>query len=302
MPQTSGYAGYGGYGMTYDGGGNIDNTMWTQVGHHDTVAPNAIGGTQPRSIYSSYLMFKWNATTDDTNGIGVFRYEVYRDGGLLGYVTPGTYNIATQYTDATAAPGSTHTYELDAVDFHGNASTQTSFTVTLPPASFPDPRRTGVRTAGSYWGGGGEQIDTLSGNLNFALPLVKAQGRNGAAIPVGLVYNSQNWRQDSGVNWQLGSDVGFGFGWQMLVGSVVPYYAAYPSGVDHYVYTDSTGAQYRLDQNNGSNVWGSTQGIYVWFDATANILHFKDGSFWVMGCTSGGEEADAGTMYLSSII
>jgi hypothetical protein len=128
-------------------------------------------------------------------------------------------------------------------------------------------------------------------------PLVKPQGRNGAAIPVGLVYNSQNWRQDSGVNWQLGSDVGYGFGWQMLVGSVVPYYAAYPSGVDHYVYTDATGAQYRLDQNNGSNVWGSTQGIYVWFDANTNILHFRDGSFWVMGCTSGGEEADAGTMY-----
>ena len=127
--------------------------------------------------------------------------------------------------------------------------------------------------------------------------LVKPQGRNGVGVPVNLVYNSQNWRQDSGVNWQLGSDVGYGFGWQMLVGSVVPYYAAYPNGVDHYVYTDSTEAQYRLDQNSGTNVWGSTQGIYVWFDATSNILHFRDGWFWVMGCTSGGEEADAGTMY-----
>jgi hypothetical protein len=27
------------------------------------------------------------------------------------------------------------------------------------------------------------------------------------------------------------------------------------------------------------------------------LLHFKDGTFWTMGCTSGGTEADAGTMY-----
>ena len=115
-------------------------------------------------------------------------------------------------------------------------------------------------------------------------------------MPVNLVYNSQNWRQDSGVNWQLGADTGYGYGWKALIGSITPYYTSYWSGVDHYVFTDSTGAEYRLDQNSG-DVWGSLQSIYVWFDATAGRLHFKDGSFWQMGATSGGTEFDAGTMY-----
>jgi len=46
-------------------------------------------------------------------------------------------------------------------------------------------------------------------------------------------------------------------------------------------------------------VWSSTEGIYMWYDTTANParLYFPDGSFWVMGSTSGGTEQDAGTMY-----
>ena len=126
-----------------------------------------------------------------------------------------------------------------------------------------------------------------------------AQGRTGWKVPVGLVYNSQNWRQDNGVNWKLGNDVGFGYGWQMLIGSITPYYTNLWGGVDHYVYTDSTGAQYRLDHNS-SGIWtSSSQSVYVWLDTTVNPnrLHFKDGSFWVMGSTSAGMEQDAGAMY-----
>jgi hypothetical protein len=131
-------------------------------------------------------------------------------------------------------------------------------------------------------------------------PENRRRGRNGWSVPVGLTYNSQNWRQDSGVNWQLGYDVGYGFGWKMLIGSITPYYVNFWSGVDHYVYTDGTGAEYQLNVNNG-NVWSSTQGNYVWFDATANVLHFKDGTFWVFGRASGGLEADAGTLYPTTI-
>ena len=155
----------------------------------------------------------------------------------------------------------------------------------------------GVFRTGSYWGGGGEQIDTLSGNSNFSVPMVTAQGRTGWSVPVGLSYNSQNWRQDSGTNWNLGTDVGFGYGWRMQIGSITPYYnLGWTSGVDHYTFTDSTGAEYRLDQQSGT-VWSSAQGIYVWFDSSTNILHFNNGTFWVMGSVSGGNEQDAGTMY-----
>jgi hypothetical protein len=39
------------------------------------------------------------------------------------------------------------------------------------------------------------------------------------------------------------------------------------------------------------------EAIYVYYDSSAQLLHFRDGSFWVMGCVSSGEEQDAGTLY-----
>ena len=108
-----------------------------------------------------------------------------------------------------------------------------------------------------------------------------------------------NWRQENGVNLKVGGDVGYGFGWQMQIGSITPYSSGTPgtTAIDRYVYSDGTGAQYRLDVNN-NGVWSSSsQSVYVWFDANANRLHFRDGTFWVMGCTSSGGEADADTMY-----
>jgi hypothetical protein len=49
-------------------------------------------------------------------------------------------------------------------------------------------------------------------------------------------------------------------------------------------------------------VWSSSsQSVYVWFDANANRLHFRDGTFWAMGCTSSSGEADADTMYPTTV-
>jgi hypothetical protein len=48
-----------------------------------------------------------------------------------------------------------------------------------------------MRSTGSYWGGAGEQIDLLSGNLNFTLPLVRAMGRGGWGVTFAASYNSQ---------------------------------------------------------------------------------------------------------------
>jgi hypothetical protein len=52
---------------------------------------------------------------------------------------------------------------------------------------------------GELLGGGGEQIDLLSGNLNFTLPLVRPQGRGGTGVTLALNYNSQNWWKDGRV-------------------------------------------------------------------------------------------------------
>ncbi len=67
-------------------------------------------------------------------------------------------------------------------------------------------------------------------------------------------------------------------------------------GIGEYIFTDATGAEYHLNQNS-SGIWTSRESIYVSYNANTNTVHFNDGSFWVMGCTSAGTEWDGGTMY-----
>ena len=129
-----------------------------------------------------------------------------------------------------------------------------------PPSSTFDPRRVGIMALGAYWGAAGEQIDTLSGNLNFTLPLVKAMGRNGWSANFGLSYNSQLWRQDLAATWKLGRDVGYGFGWRFQAGSLTPYWQD-PWTIHHYLFVDSTGAEYRLGVHSpDGQVWSSQEG------------------------------------------
>jgi hypothetical protein len=233
--------------------------------------------------------FQWQGSTDGDSGSGVFIYNVMRNGVWLGCAsTPA-------FTDRTAAAGQTYNYLVYSTDRHGNHSETQPVTVVTPAAGSRDPRRTGVRPAGTYWGGAGEQIDLQSGNVNFTLPLVTAMGRNGKKVTFALSYNSQNWRKDAGGVWKLGRDVGYGFGWKLLAGSVTPYYIDYWT-VHHYVFTDSSGADYRLDVNT-NGVWTSREGIYLRYETATNRLYFTDGGFWQMDALSQGVEEDAGTRY-----
>jgi hypothetical protein len=145
----------------------------------------------------------------------------------------------------------------------------------------------------------GEQVDVRSGNLNYSYPLLTAVSR-GLSVPLALTYNSQNWRLDqNGNNWNLGMDNGAGYGWQLQIGSITPYYSS-PWDVAFYVFRDATGAEYRLDQDN-NGIWTSKDSIYVSFDDQWDILYFNDGSQWGMWNTSGSPELDAGTMYPTRI-
>jgi RHS repeat-associated protein len=188
-----------------------------------------------------------------------------------------------------------------AIGSGGNAGLQTKGTWIVEPAdptpdTVGDPRRIGVHPTGSYWGAAGEQIDLLSGNLNVTIPLLKPLSRGGWGVNFALSYNSQLWREDStGTTIEI-PDVGYGLGWRLQAGSLLPVYAGNPSQLNHFVYSDATGAQYRLDQNTG-NVWTSLEGVYVSYDANATRLYSPDGTFWVMGAQSSAGEPDAGTLY-----
>ncbi len=269
------------------------------MGPLDTVAPNAISsGSIGISTFTNHVDLSWPATTDDASGTGVYNYQVWRNGTLLG----STFGLSWS-DSAGISPNTTYAYTLKAVDYHMNAAS-TTFNATTPslgysgplPSSVPEERQVGVRSTGTYWGAGGENIDVRSGNVNYTIPLVGPKGRGGWGVGLNLAYNSQNWRQDSGGTWKFDGDVGYGFGWRLQAGSILPISNDPYIGAADYIFTDATGAEYRLDQNSGG-IWSSKASIYVWFDANTNILHFRDGSFWVFGCVSAAQEADGGTMY-----
>ncbi len=243
------------------------------------------------SVFATGVEIQWPGASEASAGPGVAFYNVYRNGTYIGDL--GLAGTNQSFMDASLSHSTTYTYSILAFDYDLNYATDT-ITVTTPPAGAIDPREIGVRPTGSYWGGGGEQIDMLSGNLNYTTPILKAMGRGGRSVSFNLTYNSQNWRQDPGGTWQLGQDIGYGYGWKLQAGSLLPVNTA--SGIGGYSFTDATGAQYYLNQNSGG-VWTSPTGIYVSYNATTNDLYFNDGSFWYMGCTSAGTEWDAGTMY-----
>jgi RHS repeat-associated protein len=290
---SNGYMGF----SQYSGGNGTGGVSEVDLGNLDTIAPNQIPASSVGvSAFPSHVDLQWPAGTDDPSGTGVALYKIYRNSQLL----TSTTNLS--YSDTTVLPSANYTYTLTVEDYHLNTAS-TNINVTTPhvvtngpfPSSIPDGRRVGVRPTAAYWGSSNEQIDVMSGNMNFTIPLLTAMQRGGASVPFNLIYNSQVWRQDSGGTWQYGRDSGFGYGWQLMAGSITPVFSD-PYTISYYLFSDATGSQYRLDQNN-NNVWSSKESVYVSFDANANILYFPNGSRWVFACISAGNEADSGVMY-----
>jgi hypothetical protein len=115
-----------------------------------------------------------------------------------------------------------------------------------------------LRPTGTYWGGAGEQVDVMSENLNLTVP--NREGRGSGRMGATFTRRRSRFRS--------------------------------------CIYTDSSGAEYRLDQNTGG-VWTSKDAIYISYEAATNKLWFNDGGFWLMNVESSGSEDDAGTLYPS---
>ncbi len=141
VPATTGQPGFGGKsGVVY-----FSNVKF---GHHDTVAPSAPGVTGIRSsVLPTQVSLAWNTSVDDSTGIGVCEYQIARGSTSIG-VTP-----QPEFTDSTVSPGTAYTYSVTASDCHGNLSAATTSSVTTPPSSSVDPRRTGIYSTGSLVAG-----------------------------------------------------------------------------------------------------------------------------------------------------
>ena len=255
-PITSGQPGVGVSGAP--SGNGMTNL---EIGHLVTLPPSPINaqlvGT---SAFPNYVDIQFPDVLDP-NGPGVAYYQFYRNGNYL--ALNGTTNIE----DRTVAAGTSYSYLIQAVDFHANVS-QVTITVVTPPAGAIDPREVGVRPTGTYWGGAGEQIDVRSANLNFTIPLIKAMGRGGNGIGFNLSYNAQNWRQDPGGTWQLGRDLGYGYGWRLQAGSLTP---VYDNPIPLIITSSPTPPAPLPLAVNTNGVWSSQESVHIYYNAAPII-------------------------------
>ena len=211
-----------------------------QLGAIARTAPAAVRSGQIGTAASwNRVDLQWQPVAAAAVGPDIAGYWVYRDGAYLGRVS------GTVFTDETvAARQELHLFDLrsgparkhvarclrdgrraalarDRAEpaAHRTRRIRRGGAPPLPRSSRRCRRHqrlrtapVGVRPTGTYWGGAGEQIDVLFGNLNFTVPLLNPKSRGGWGVTFALTYNSQIWRQDSGGAWLFGHDVGYGLG------------------------------------------------------------------------------------------
>ncbi len=119
--------------VALDAAGNISPPSTpaaaSTTGAPDGTPPSKPGNLSAAAASSSQVNLTWSASTDN---IGVVGYNVYRNGTLLPGPTQPDPNPPRTYSDETASPGTTYTYEVSAVDAAGNESTKASASVTTP--------------------------------------------------------------------------------------------------------------------------------------------------------------------------
>jgi hypothetical protein len=80
----------------------------------DTTPPTSPGTPNTTSVTSSQVALSWTPSTDN---VGVVRYDILRNGAIVGSTAGNTF------TDATVAPGTSYSYAVRAYDAVGNFAT-----------------------------------------------------------------------------------------------------------------------------------------------------------------------------------
>jgi hypothetical protein len=97
------------------------------TGPPDTQKPTPPTGLTATATSASQVDLSWQHGTDN---VGVTGYRVLRNGSQI-----ATVGVTTAYSDTTAAPNTSYSYELLAVDAAGNVSDPgSSASATTPPA------------------------------------------------------------------------------------------------------------------------------------------------------------------------
>ena len=113
--------------LAKDSAGNTSppSVAVTATTQPDTTPPTAPGTPTATGVAANQVSLAWTAATDD---VGVLRYDVLRNGAVIGTAT------GTNYTDTTVAANTTYDYAIRAFDAAGNSSTSGTLTVTTPTA------------------------------------------------------------------------------------------------------------------------------------------------------------------------
>ena len=145
----------------------------------DTTPPSKPGTLRALLSGTSQLVLDW---TDATDNVGVTGYEVYRDGALVDTVTK------SYYLDSGLPSGTSHLYQVRALDAAGNKSPLSS---SSPARSrrWPGARRS-ARSAGVVYNQLGKPLGSVVVKLTLANGTVKSAKTNSGvwkltSLPVG---------------------------------------------------------------------------------------------------------------------
>jgi chitodextrinase len=110
-----------------DAGGNVSpaSNVASATTPPDTIRPTAPSGLTATSVGTN-VNLAWTASSDD---VGVFEYDVLRDGVVIGT------SKSTSYSDTTVSPTTTYTYTVMARDASGNVSDPSNEAVITTPAA-----------------------------------------------------------------------------------------------------------------------------------------------------------------------